>query len=117
MKNENKLTNGRPPLGELKRSKAIKLTFTELEYSQIVKLAVDNDMPVNELLRKLSIGGSVIVKEKFSNEEKDILRSLYQVGNNLNQLTKRLNERQSPMENEFKEVIKQFHVIYQKLSR
>lgn len=91
MKNikEKQSAGGRPALGNSKRQFYVTASFTKDEYENLVKKAEVANVKLAVLVSKLSIKGKVI--PRYTVEEKEIIKGIVALNNNLNQLAKNLN--------------------------
>ncbi|MDY9917462.1 MULTISPECIES: hypothetical protein [Proteiniphilum] len=85
--NDNRKKGGRPKKSPVHRkSKTIGVCFSEPELYAIRHRAKQANLPLSIYCHDAVLDG--IIKEPLKKEELDVLRSLSNMGNNLNQLTK-----------------------------
>ncbi len=85
--NTNRKKGGRPKKSSVSRkSKTIGVCFSEPELYAIRHRAAKAGLPVSVYCHDAVLSGEI--KEPLKKEELDLLRSLSNMGNNLNQLTK-----------------------------
>jgi predicted DNA binding CopG/RHH family protein len=83
----NRKKGGRPQMSSVSRkSKTIGVCFSEPELYAIRHRAAKASLPVSVYCHDAILNGEI--KEPLKKEELDVLRSLSNMGNNLNQLTK-----------------------------
>lgn len=83
----NRKKGGRPKKSSTNRkSKTIGVCFSEPELYAIRHRAIQAKLPVSVYCHDAVLNG--VIKELLKKEELDVLRSLSNMGNNLNQLTK-----------------------------
>src|SRR5690606_10588337 len=80
---------GRPPK-MIKRDKQAGVRFTTVEYAIVKQKALKSGMRVMAYMREMSLKGQII--ERLTPEDRQILRQLAGIGNNLNQLVKKCNQ-------------------------
>lgn len=75
-----------------KRKNMISLCLDDNEYLKIKKIADELNVPRATAVRKILISNAnVILSEIKKNDNKDLVLELNRIGNNLNQLTKKIN--------------------------
>ena len=85
--NNNKRKGGRPKKGStVRKSRTIGVCFSEPELYAIRYRATNACLPVSVYCHDAILNG--VIKEPLKKEELEIIRSLSNMGNNLNQLTK-----------------------------
>jgi hypothetical protein len=85
--NQDKQKGGRPKKSPVNRkSKTIGVCFSEPELYAIRHRAGKANLPLSIYCRDAILNG--VIKEPIKKEDLDVLRSLSNMGNNLNQLTK-----------------------------
>ncbi len=82
---ENKRKGGRPKQG-IKRESATGVRFTKAEYFIVKNKAAKSNYKLTEYIRVMAVEGVVICR--FSSEEKEIMRKLAGMANNLNQIVR-----------------------------
>ena len=115
-KNTNRKKGGRPKASAVSRkSKTVGVCFSEPELYAIRHRAAKAKLPVSVYCHDAILSG--VIKEPLKKEELDILRSLSNMGNNLNQLAKAAKFLTAKrLENEAKNVFNQIQTIINKLS-
>ena len=115
-KNDNKKKGGRPKKSSVSRkSKTIGVCFSEPELYTLRHWAKRANLPLSVYCRDAILNGEI--KEPLKKEELDILRSLTNMGNNLNQLTKTAKFLTvKRIENESQNLFNQIQNIINKLS-
>lgn len=71
----------------------LKLRVDEAEHKLIKYIAKENGMTIQDYLLQSALHKQIIIKKIPTNELKELMIEMKRQGNNLNQLTKRLNER------------------------
>lgn len=71
----------------------LKLRVDEAEHKLIKYIAKENGMTIQDYLLQSALHKQIIKKEIPTDELKELLLEMKRQGNNLNQLTRRLNER------------------------
>lgn len=75
-----------------KRKNMISLCLDDDEYLKIKKIADELNVPRATAVRKILISNAnVILSEIKKNDNKDLILELNKIGNNLNQITKKIN--------------------------
>lgn len=75
-----------------KRKNMISLCLDDDEYLKIKKIADELNVPRATAVRKILISNAnVILSEIKKNDNKDLVLELNKIGNNLNQITKKIN--------------------------
>ena len=115
-KNTNRKKGGRPKASAVSRkSKTIGVCFSEPELYAIRHRATKAKLPVSVYCHDAILSG--VIKEPLKKEELEILRSLSNMGNNLNQLTKTAKFLSTKrLENEVGNLFNQIQSIINKLS-
>ena len=80
---------GRPPK-VIKRDKQAGVRFSQAEYAFVKQKSLKSGMRVMAYMREMCLKGRVI--ERLTPEDRQILRQLAGIGNNLNQLVKKCNQ-------------------------
>jgi hypothetical protein len=113
---DNKKKGGRPKKSSTHRkSKTIGVCFSEPELYAIQHRAKKAKLPLSVYCHDAILNGEI--KEPLKKEELDILRSLTNMGNNLNQLTKTAKFLSTKrLENEARTVLESILNIINKLS-
>ena len=114
--NDKKKKNGRPKKSPVTRkSKTIGVCFSEPELYAIRHRAKQTNLPLGIYCHDAILDG--VIKEPLKKEELEILRSLSNMGNNLNQLTKTAKFLGiKRLENEAQNLFNQIQNIINKLS-
>lgn len=114
--NTNRKKGGRPKVSAVNRkSKTVGVCFSEPELYAIRHRAAKANLPVSVYCHDAILSG--VIKEPLKKEELDILRSLSNMGNNLNQLTKTAKFLTAKrLENEAENLFNQIQTIINKLS-
>ena len=114
--NTNRKKGGRPKASSVNRkSKTIGVCFSEPELYAIRHRATKASLPVSVYCHDAILSG--VIKEPLKKEELDILRSLSNMGNNLNQLTRTAKFLTAKrLENEAENLFNQIQTIINKLS-
>jgi hypothetical protein len=86
---EKQNAGGRPALGNSKKQFYVTASFTKDEHEELVNKAEVANVKLAVLVSKLAIKGKVI--PRYSVEEKEIIKGIVALNNNLNQLAKNLN--------------------------
>jgi hypothetical protein len=86
---ENRRKGGRPKQA-IKRESATGVRFTKAEYFIVKSKAAKSNHKLTEYIRVMAIEGAVICR--FSPEEKEIMRKLAGMANNLNQIARIANK-------------------------
>lgn len=112
----NRKKGGRPKKGSVSRkSKTIGVCFSEPELYAIRHRAAKAGLPVSVYCHDAILSGEI--KEPLKKEELDVLRSLSNMGNNLNQLTKTAKFLSAKrLENEASSLLKAIQNIINNLS-
>ena len=114
--NQDKKKGGRPKKSPTNRkSKTIGVCFSEPELYAIRHRAGKANLPLSIYCRDAILNG--VIKEPIKKEDLDVLRSLSNMGNNLNQLTKTakfLNAKR--LENQACPLLESIKIIINKLS-
>ncbi len=115
-KNTNRKKGGRPKASAVSRkSKTVGVCFSEPELYAIRHRASRAKLPVSVYCHDAILNG--VIKEPLKKEELEILRSLSNMGNNLNQLTKTAKFLSTKrLENEAGNLFNQIQSIINKLS-
>ena len=115
-KNTNRKKGGRPKASAVSRkSKTVGVCFSEPELYAIRHRATKAKLPVSVYCHDAILSG--VIKEPLKKEELEILRSLSNMGNNLNQLTKTAKFLSTKrLENEAENLFNQIQSIINKLS-
>ena len=115
-KNTNRKKGGRPKASAVSRkSKTVGVCFSEPELYAIRHRASRAKLPVSVYCHDAILNG--VIKEPLKKEELEILRSLSNMGNNLNQLTKTAKFLSTNrLENEAGNLFNQIQSIINKLS-
>ncbi len=115
-KNTNRKKGGRPKASAVSRkSKTVGVCFSEPELYAIRHRASRAKLPVSVYCHDAILNG--VIKEPLKKEELEILRSLSNMGNNLNQLTKTAKFLSTKrLENEAGNLFNQIQNIINKLS-
>lgn len=114
--NTNRKKGGRPKKSAVSRkSKTIGVCFSEPELYAIRHRAAKAGLPVSVYCHDAVLSG--VIKEPLKKEELDMLRSLTNMGNNLNQLTKTAKFMSAKrLENEALPLLDTIQTIINKLS-
>ncbi len=80
---------GRPKKEAEKLTKSINLKLNESDFGMIQQKAASLGMTPTQYVRQMALNGEI--KSRFTQEELGLMRNLYGMGNNLNQVTKRAN--------------------------
>lgn len=88
MKNSNHKP-GRPPLGPEKKAKKITVALDEEEYSRVKYRAAKSGTGPAVYIRKACLSATVVAR--LTPQENSLLKNLYKVGTNLNQIAAKLN--------------------------
>jgi len=114
--NNKKKKNGRPKKSSVSRkSKTIGVCFSEPELYTLRHRAKRANLPLSVYCHDAILNGEI--KEPLKKEELDILRSLSNMGNNLNQLTKTAKFLTAKrLENEAQTILESIQNIINKLS-
>ena len=114
--NDKKKKNGRPKKSSVSRkSKTIGVCFSEPELYTLRHRAKQANLPLSVYCHDAILNGEI--KEPLKKEELEILRSLANMGNNLNQLTKTAKFLTTKrFENESENLFNQIKNIINKLS-
>jgi hypothetical protein len=99
------------PSKEIKRQKTITVYCSYTEYLVLKKYAELTRLPVSQYLR--TIGLEKEIKPVLSEEEVLIFRNFVNIGNNLNQMARYLNQGNKPNE-ELDELLTQFQILLNK---
>ena len=86
---ENRQKGGRPKQA-IKRESATGVRFTKAEYFIVKSKAAKSNHKLTEYIRVMAVEGVVICR--FSPEEKEIMRKLVGMANNLNQIARIANK-------------------------
>jgi len=86
MEGERRKCGGRPKQN-IKRESATGVRFTKAEYFIIKQKASKAGMKITTFIREMALNGKVIAK--INEEERQFVRQLIGISNNLNQLTKK----------------------------
>lgn len=86
----NRRKRGRPAKEKAKLSTSINLKLTESDFNKIREKAEKLGMKATQYVREMVLKGSV--KSRFTLEELDLMRKLAGIANNLNQVTKKVNQ-------------------------
>lgn len=87
--NPNKHKGGRPRQA-VKRCSATGIRFTKAEYFIVKSKANKANLKLTEYIRSMAVNGNVIAR--FTAEEKDNMRQLAGMANNLNQIARLANK-------------------------
>ncbi|NDV68296.1 hypothetical protein [Dysgonomonas sp. 25] len=114
--NTSRKKGGRPKANAVSRkSKTIGVCFSEPELYAIRHRAAKANLPVSVYCHDAILSG--VIKEPLKKEELEVLRSLSNMGNNLNQLTKIAKFLTAKrLENEAENLFNQIQTIINKLS-
>lgn len=114
--NTNRKKGGRPKASAVSRkSKTVGVCFSEPELYAIRHRAAKANLPVSVYCHDAILSG--VIKEPLKKEELEVLRSLSNMGNNLNQLTKTAKFLTAKrLENEAENLFNQIQTIINKLS-
>ena len=88
MENINRNKGGRPSL-DLPRIKQIKGSFTENDYGKILILANKLGLKPGEFLSRIAVTGKIL--DTYSPKQREAVRKLIGMSNNLNQIAKVAN--------------------------
>jgi Bacterial mobilisation protein (MobC) len=88
MENIKRNKGGRPSL-DLPRNKQIKGSFTENDYGKILILANELGLKPGEYVSQIAITGKII--DTYSPKQREVVRKLIGMSNNLNQIAKVAN--------------------------
>lgn len=90
MEEQKKTVGGRPKKNDSERKDCkTNVRFTKYEHEKLCEQAKKANMKLPELIRLLVVKGKVV--PKYSEEEKQIIRNVATLNNNLNQIAKNLN--------------------------
>jgi hypothetical protein len=89
IKQKEKLMAGRPRKA-IKREAATGVRFTKAEYFIVKQKAGTSGLKLTEYIRKMAIEG--MVTARLNEEERNFIRQLIGMANNLNQLTKKAHQ-------------------------
>ena len=90
MKNEEKKYLGGRPKKIVKREKFSGIRFTRSEHFIVKQKALKAGLPLSGYVRQMAIHGNV--KTRLNEEERDFVRQLVGMANNLNQVAKSCHE-------------------------
>ncbi|MED5102879.1 plasmid mobilization relaxosome protein MobC [Niallia circulans] len=85
--------------------KEVKFRLTEQEFDKAKKTSLKYGMTINAIAKFLVLNLEMPKDKKSREETKDLNRQVGAIGNNLNQMAKRLNSTSMLLPNEKKEVI------------
>ena len=88
---ENKRNVGRPPKGAYKRSHKVTVAFNDYEYEMMLVLAERAGLRPADWCRKTAL--KTRLREALTAEERQLLKDLYKLGTNVNQLLRLMHAR------------------------
>ena len=110
MTDGNPRRKGRPAKGSLKRSHKVTVAFNDDEYELMLTLAEMSGLSPACWCRKTAL--KTRMREAFTDEERLLLKDLYKVGTNLNQLLRVMQSRTGRLfDREVSDIIAQFRQI------
>lgn len=88
---DNKRNVGRPPKGANKRSHKVTVAFNDDEYEMMLALAESSGLCPADWCRKTAL--QTRLREALTAEERQLLKDLYKLGTNINQLLRLMHAR------------------------